>query len=66
MKLIVEWVNPDREPDKDTGSLTDAASFEGDKVEFITEPSGALVVFEAPAKPWAAFGPGVWSRIYRV
>lgn len=63
MKLIVEWLNPDKDPG--TG-VADASSFEGDKVEFITEPSGALVVFEAPAKPWAAFGPGVWSRIYRV
>ena len=65
MKLIVEWLNPDKAPDPETGSIADASSFEGDKAEFLTESSGALVVFEAPGKPWAAFGPGVWSRIYR-
>ena len=63
MKLIVEWLNPDKAPE--SGGVADASSFEADKVEFITEPSGALVVFEAPARPWAAFGPGVWTRIYR-
>ena len=65
MKLIVEWLNPDKVPNEETGSIADASSFEAPTAEFITEPSGALVVFEAPNKPWAAFGPGVWSRVYR-
>ena len=57
MKLIVEWINPEKG--------ADASSFEGEKVEFMTESSGALVVFETLERQWAAFGPGVWTRIYR-
>lgn len=57
MTLTVEWLNPETGPE--------ASTFESLTAEFMTEPSGALLVFEAPGKPWAAFGAGVWTRIHR-
>lgn len=48
----------------DTDEVSD--TFDGPQVSFITEPSGALVVFEAPNRPWAAYAPGEWKKVRNV
>lgn len=41
-------------------------TFDGPQVSFMTEPSGALVVFRAPQRVWAAYAPGHWHKIREV
>lgn len=70
MKIIVQWIDQDKVPPKDLGpdelfSLIAVDSFDGPTVSYLTEPSGALVVFEGPQKEWAAYAAGVWTRVIR-
>ena len=37
--------------------------FEGPSVSFLTEPSGALVIFQRPNHMWAAYAPGKWEVV---
>ena len=38
-------------------------TFVGPQVSFMTEPSGALVIFQTPGQAWAAYAPGHWIKI---
>ena len=37
--------------------------WEAEQVSFLTEPSGALVIFRRPNDQWAAYAPGCWLKI---
>lgn len=37
--------------------------FTGPQVTFLTEPSGALVIFQKPNHTWAAYAPGQWRVV---
>ena len=38
-------------------------TYEGPACSFMTEPSGALVIFERPNLLWAAYAPSVWKQV---
>lgn len=40
-------------------------AFEGMQVQFLTEPSGVLLVLETPGKVWKAYAPGSWETVTR-
>jgi len=37
--------------------------WESDQVSFLTEPSGALVIFRSRSEVWAAYAPGSWLKV---
>ncbi len=43
----------------------DVDTYDGQAVTFMTEPSGALVIFERPNVPWAAYAPPSWKQVNR-
>ena len=55
-KLVVEYIHPEKGATSDT--------FEGETVTFMTEPSGALLVFLSKGSASAAYGGGVWTQVY--
>ncbi|MCH5645161.1 hypothetical protein [Gordonia sp. ABSL49_1] len=48
----------------DDGAVLD--TFDGPQVSFMTEPSGALVVFRSPGRVWSAYAPGHWRKVREV
>lgn len=40
--------------------------WESPTATWITEPSGALVVFRRPNDQWAAYAPGQWLKVREV
>lgn len=54
-RVTVAYLHPQDGPTSDT--------FDGDTVSFVTEPSGALVIFQRPGEVWAAFGAGAWWQV---
>ena len=47
-------------PDKGDDGERVVDTFIGDRCSFFTEPSGALVIFEAENKVWAVYAAGAW------
>lgn len=39
--------------------------YAGPEVQFMTEPSGVLLIMERPGKLWAAYAPGSWWGVRR-
>lgn len=61
MKLHVV-VDSHRNPE--TGEMDEAVEeWEAEQASFLTEPSGALVIFRKPNDSWAAYAPGAWLKI---
>lgn len=48
------------------GSDEQVDEWEADQATWITEPSGALVVFKRPNDQWAAYAPGQWLKVREV
>lgn len=43
----------------------DVDTYDGPSVTFMTEPSGALVIFERANVLWAAYSPTAWKQVNR-
>ena len=43
----------------------DVDTYDGPAVSFMTEPSGALVIFERPNVLWAAYSATSWEQVNR-
>ncbi|MFT4125082.1 MAG: hypothetical protein QM662_02475 [Gordonia sp. (in: high G+C Gram-positive bacteria)] len=44
----------------------DVEEWAAPEVSFLTEPSGALVIFRRPNDQWAAYAPGCWMKVREV
>lgn len=40
-------------------------AFEGHAVQFLTEPSGVLLILESADRVWKAYAPGAWRTVMR-
>lgn len=50
----------------DANGIEVADTYDGPQTSFMTEPSGALVVFLSPGRAWAAYAPGHWQKVREV